>query len=100
MTMTTRSDGYPVVIVSRGFFAKLHWRLRARLPVWVIYNQTTKEYPGVWIARMSISLPAPRVTRFVIAHDSLEELRGILPPGLTRLVRHPSDPPEVVETWF
>ncbi len=40
------------------------------------------------------------IARFVMTHDSLDELRAILPPGLTCLARHPSDPPEIVETWL
>lgn len=95
-----RADGYPVVIVTQNFLTRLHYRLRVRLPIWVVYDQTTREYQGKWVARMYVSLPEPRVTRFVMTHDTLEELRDLLPPGLTCLARHHSDPPEIIETWL
>jgi hypothetical protein len=96
-----RRDGYPVVIVPGvAYFTKLTWRLRRRLPMWVIYRRPTPEYGLVWVARMHIALPAPRITRFVMTHDSLAELRGMLTPvGLTRLERASEDLPEIIETW-
>lgn len=96
-----RADGHPVLKVdSAGYFARLHHRLRGRLPMWVVYGPVTREYPGLWVARMHVTLPAQRPTRFVITHDSLEGLRGILPPGLTRIGRNQMDVPEIVETWI
>jgi len=79
---------------------RLTARLQARLPTWVVYNQTTREYPGSWVARMYVVLPEPRSTRFVITHDTLDELRCLLPSGLMRLSRQPTDPPEIVEIWI
>lgn len=38
---------------------------------------------------MHITWPEPRPTRFVMTHDSLDELREMLPPWLTRLARDP-----------
>ncbi len=98
--MKTRADGYPVVTVPDGYLTRLHYRLRDRLPMWTIYDATTREYPGKWVARMHVTLPEARPTRFVMTHDSLEEVRGLLPPGLSCLTRNPSDPPEIVETWL
>lgn len=89
-----------LVKVERNHLWKLHDKLRARLPMWAIYNQTTREYPGLWVARMHVILPESKPTRFVMTHDSLEEIRGILPPGLTRLARNSLDVPEIVETWI
>ena|SRR5271167_3863521 len=96
------ADGRPIVLIgSHGYFARLHWRLRGRLPMWVIYYPSTREYPGVWVARMHVSLPGPpKATRFVMGHDSLEELRTILPPGLARMVRHELDVAEIAEVWI
>jgi hypothetical protein len=96
-----RADGHPVVIVSSAeYFARLHDRLRARLPVWVIYHPTTREYPGKWVARMHIVLPVLRPTRFVMTHDTLAELRALLPPGLVMAARSEADPPEIKESWL
>lgn len=99
--MKHRADGYPVVTVpAHGYMARLHARLHARLPMWVIYRPVTREYPGIWAARMHITLPEIYVTRFVITHDTLPELRAILPPGLVRIPRLPGDVPEIEEVWL
>jgi hypothetical protein len=95
------ADGRPIVTVgSADYFARLHHRLRERLPMWVVYHPFTREYPGSWVARMHVTLPEPKATRFVVIHDSLEELRTILPPGLTRMARHANDLPEIAEVWL
>lgn len=101
-TLTRRwGDGYPVIIVpGPAYFAKLHYRLQARLPMWVIYRPVTREYPGKWVTRMHVTLPQSRPTRFVMTHDTLEELREQLPPGLTRLDRQRGDLPEIEELWL
>ena len=92
--------GTPFVkVTSPHFFARLHYRLRKRLPMWVVYRPTTREYPGKWVARMHVSLPSPRPTRFVLCHDTAPELREMLPPYLRNLGRYPGDPPEIEEVW-
>jgi hypothetical protein len=97
----TRADGHPVLIVPSGkYFWRLHQRLRERLPIWTIYRPVTREYPGAWVARMFVSLPHPKPTRFVMTHDTLGELREMLPPFLARTPRDNSDAPEIEETWF
>lgn len=94
------SPSIPFVRVSSPhFFTRLHHRLRARLPVWVVYQPVTREYPGKWVARMHVSLPSPRPTRFVLCHDTAAELREMLPPGLLNIGRQPGDPPEIHEVW-
>lgn len=67
--------------------------------MWVIYRPTTCEYPGVWVTRMHVTLPEPKPTRFVMTHDTLEELRTMLPPGVTCLGRQDDDLPEIEEVW-
>jgi hypothetical protein len=83
-----------------AYFARLHGRLRARLPVWVIYRPVTREYPGKWVARLHVVLPVPRPTRFVMTHDTLEDLRALLPPGLCGAAADPADLSEIEERWF
>ena len=96
-----RADGHPVVNVPNAeYFARLQYRLQKRLPVWVLYRPTTREYPGRWVARMHVTLPAARPTRFVLAHDTLADLRTMLPGGLVNLGRQPGDVPEIVEVWI
>lgn len=84
----------------RAYLWKLHHRLQARLPMWVVYRPITREYPGLWVARMHVTLPQPRPTRFVMTHDTLHQLRTILPPGLTMLDRDPNDVVEIEEVWL
>ena len=90
----------PVIIADPRYFARLHWRLRSRLPLWVIYRPITREYPGLWVTRMHVCLPQPKPTRFVMSHDSRDELRTLLPPGLVMMMRHPDDAPEIEEVWL
>jgi hypothetical protein len=90
----------PVVIERPQYFWRLHWRLRERLPMWVIYRPVTGEYPGLWVARMHLTLPDAKPTRFVITHPTLAGLRELLPPDVTRLRRHPDDVAEIEEAWL
>ena len=90
----------PVRVPRADYMARLHWRLRARLPMWVVYRPVTREYPGRWVARMHVTLPETRPTRFVMTHDSLDELRSLLPPDLARMQRNPLDVPEIEEVWL
>jgi hypothetical protein len=90
----------PVRVPSADYMASLHWRLRKRLPAWVVYRPVTREYPGRWVARMHVTLPQLKPSRFVITHDTLEELRELLPDGLVRLARDPLDLPEIEEVWI
>lgn len=99
----TRFDGHPVITVpGPDYFSKLHNRLArlGRLPLWVVCNQRTRDYPGAFVARMHVTLPEPKPTRFVIVHEDLAELRKLLPPGLDRIVRSPQDAAVIIETWL
>ncbi|HXI76436.1 MAG TPA: hypothetical protein VNH21_04835 [Steroidobacteraceae bacterium] len=99
--MLTRADGHPIVVVPvAGYLRKLHGRLRARMPMWVIYRPTTREYPGLWVARMHVTLPYAKPTRFVMTHNTLAELREMLPPGSECLARDRCDAPEIEEIWL
>lgn len=99
--MATRPDGWPAIIAPGGrHLWKLHGRLHNRLPMWVIYRPPTREYYGLWVARMHVTLPEPKPTRFVATHDTLADLREMLPPGLVCLSRDIHDAPEIEEVWF
>lgn len=101
MTTWWRADGFPIVLIrDAAYMWRLHDKLRKRMPVWVIYKPTTREYPGLWVTRMHIILPESRPTRFVMSHDTLEELRTLLPPGLVKAAADPRDVPEIQETWL
>ena len=87
-------------ILDENYFARLTHRLRERLPMWTVYRPITREYPGLWVTRMHVSRPIPRPTRYVLTHDSLDELRGILPPGMWNLGRMAGDVEEIEEVWL
>lgn len=80
--------------------ARRHAELHERLPMWTIYDQYTLDYPGKWVLRMHLSIPKPEVTDLIVLGDTLEEVRAALPPGLTRLDRHPMDVPQIREIWL
>jgi hypothetical protein len=77
-----------------------HFRLQNRLPMWVIYSKNTSDYPGVFAARMHLSLPQPEPTVYVMTHDTLEGLRSILPPGMACIGREPGDDANIIEVWL
>lgn len=88
------------ILNCRAFASRFHWRLRDRLPIWVIYRPFSQDYRPRWVARMHISLPNPHVTRFVMLHDTLEGLRTNLPFELTFMPRSPDDGILVEEVWL
>jgi hypothetical protein len=90
----------PIIIRSPHYFVRLTHRLRNRVPMWVVYRPITVEYPGLWVARMHVTLPEPRPTRFVMTHDTLGQLRQMLPCFTARLARNPDDVPEIEEVWL
>jgi hypothetical protein len=90
----------PPVFVKEGYMARAHWRLRARLPMWVVYRPgSMPEYPSQWIARLWVTLPEVKPSRFVITHGTLEELRTLIPADVM-LRRDPNDVPEIEESWL
>lgn len=66
------------------------------IKIWVIYDHPA-DFPEEYVARKFI-LDKP--TKDMIVMPSLDEVRKMLPPHLTRLDRHPSDDPKIIETWI
>jgi hypothetical protein len=77
-----------------------HFRLQSMLPMWVVYSQNTLDYPGIFVARMHLTLPEAKPTEFVMTHPSLNALRSILPPGMVKLDRSPEDDATIIEVWI
>jgi hypothetical protein len=69
----------------------------AVLTVWVIYKSPA-DYPGAWVLRAH-DLPGGQRQECHVC-KSLEEARGLIPAGLSRLDRHPYDDPVIYETWL
>lgn len=101
MTVSRRADGRPVIRVRRLDVGRVHewFNRRGRAPMWTVYRPVTREYPGKWVARCWVTLPHVRPTRYVLTHDTVAELRTMLPHGLVKLMPNPGDPQEIYEIW-
>ncbi len=77
-----------------------HWMLRHKVPMWTVYRPTTKDYPGKWVARMHLSVPAHTATNHLILGDTLEDVRDQLPPDLYRINRMEGDDEVIEEVWL
>lgn len=66
-------------------------------PLWFVY--TDPAHPGRVEARAYVETHAGGELLGTLTAPSLDELRAMLPAGLTRRERAPIDPPEVLETW-
>jgi hypothetical protein len=70
------------------------------LAMWTVYRYP-RDYPGKFVARkFLVTAPDPTVTAEMFIADDLDEIRALLPPGLVRIARSPSDDPVIVETWL
>ena len=66
------------------------------LEIWVIYDHPI-DFPNEFVARKFI-LDKP--TKDMIVMPSLDEVRKMLPPDLTRLDRCLEDDPRMIEVWL
>jgi len=70
------------------------------LQMWVI-TENPADYPGRFVARLAL-ITSGEVIHTATHHtaNSLQAIRALIPQGLIRFDRHPTDPPVVVESWF
>lgn len=72
-----------------------------KLDIWVVFGTGTRDFPGVFVCRKNeVRAGVVRVTAEHFTAPTLQELRKQLPPGLYRLDRHPTDDPNIIETWL
>jgi len=71
------------------------------LSMWTIYDRPT-DYPCFFVARLSYVGPSgvPFTTPTVLVANGLDELREMLPEGLTCIDRSIDDPAQIVEVWL
>lgn len=69
------------------------------LEMWVI-SERPSDFPTKFVARKFEVTNVPKPTDETKVADTLEEVRGMLPPGLFCLARDPADEPQIVETWL
>ena len=67
-----------------------------KLELWTIYKYP-RDYPDKFVARKFV-LDKP--TSEILIGNTLEEIRTLLPKGLTRMERDENDKPVIVETWI
>jgi hypothetical protein len=77
---------------ARGFACRDHAAV-ASMVLWDL-----PAHPEHYAAQLMTSGQAP--WPYLLLADTLAGIRAMLPPGLTRSERMPSDPPEVIEIWF
>lgn len=73
---------------------------QAMLPMWVVYGPETTDMAGFHTARLWLSLPEPKPTAIILRAAHLDEIRTVLPPGLSRVPRADKDSPNIIETWM
>jgi hypothetical protein len=86
--------------VSTETATRLHFHIRNKLPMWIIYRPTTKDFPGRWVGRLHITLPRTYPTNVAVFGDTLDEVRNKLPKGLRMLSRSSEDFPVIEEVWL
>ena len=69
---------------------------REPFPIWVIYRRP-RDFPAHYVARC---WDTDKPTETYLIGKELDDVRSMLPDGLTRLDRHPTDDPCIVETWL
>ncbi len=101
------ATGYRVIMLKdsmeKNVRAHFWYQRRDRLPMWVVFGPATLDYPGHYVARLFVGLPVLRPTRRVLLHDTLAELRSMMPIdsfGLVCIPRVERDDPVILETWI
>lgn len=82
-----------------GCISQEDLKLMGVLEMWVI-SERPSDFPTKFVARKWEVAKTPELTADILVADSLEEVRGMIPQGLYRLARDPSDEPQIVETWL
>ena len=84
-------------IIDAAMARSLHADARREhaLVAWVVLWDLPA-YPERFAARLATNGPSP----YLLLADTLAEIQAMLPPGLKRSPRQPSDPPDVIEIWF
>ena len=88
-------------IVLDSFVGDLDLKSISSMPVITIYKNTTKDYPGKFVARLYDIRPGEVYsTRYIMLADDILTIQKEIPFGMTRFAPHPTDDPVVMETWI
>jgi hypothetical protein len=68
--------------------------------LWTVYDHPL-DFPDRWVARRWLTYrDGTMCGDYHVTASTLEGVRKLLPPGLHRLARDPSDDAKIVETWL
>lgn len=67
-----------------------------KMPMIVIYNNDTKDYPGMFVARL-FDLNSP--TNCVVIKPTYEEIYDVIPQHMVKMDRSQIDDPVIKEVW-
>jgi len=74
--------------------------LGRNMELFTIYDKPTDEPDKFVLRRWTIVGSKPTPDAEYQTADSLEDIRKLLPPGLSCMSRNPTDDPKIVETWI
>lgn len=93
-----RSD-YDIQIDS--FVEDIDLNLISKMPIISVYRNTTKDYPGKFVARLYDIRPGEvRYTRYIMLADHIRNIHEGIPSYMTRIEPQPTDDPVVLESWL
>lgn len=82
---------------ARLMVARAHAGAHGRLPAWTIYLPRIGD--GRLMARLIWRRPQLQLSEILLLGDTMDELRGLLPPGLVRLTFPLDTSHRALETW-
>lgn len=71
------------------------------MTIWVVYFNPS-DFPGLYVLRAQRPCSNGEIEKSpgALTADTLDEIRELIPPGLTRIPRFPEDDPVIVECWL
>jgi hypothetical protein len=70
------------------------------LHIWTVYDHP-RDYPDSYVARLTlVGAGVTQPSNVMFTADTLEELRSLLPPGMTYFPRDEQDDPVILEVWI
>lgn len=71
------------------------------VPLITVYKNTTRDYPGQWVARLFDIRPGEVIaTRYVMLGIHSNDLRRRVPSGMHKLNPQRNDDPNILEIWI
>lgn len=73
----------------------------SKMPIITVYENTTRDYPGKFVARLFDIRPGEvRYTRYIMLADQLQQIHEGIPKFMTRIEPQSTDDPVVLESWL